>query len=91
MYFFFFLFCSSADSGGGFADFFSSCSFFGEQSGDFELGIVSIAALRTERYLDHPEEDGEEEDYVYLGEKDGAGQERRSRGLFGWVTACLGL
>lgn len=66
-----------------------SCSFFGEQSGDFELGIVSIAALRTEGYSDHPEE--EEKDYVYLDEKDDACQERRSRGLFGWLTACLGL
>lgn len=67
-------------------------SFFGEQSGDFELGIVSIAALRTERYLDHPgNEEEEEEDYVYLDEKDDVRQERRSRGLFGWLSTCLGF
>lgn len=64
-------------------------SFFGEQQGDFELGIVSIAALRTERYLDHPEE---EEDYLVVDEKDGVSrQEPRRRGLFGWLSACLGF
>lgn len=68
-------------------------SFFGEQQGDFELGIVSIAALRTGKYLDHPgEEEEDDDDYVYLDEKEGAfRQERRSRGLFGWLSACLGL
>lgn len=64
-------------------------SFFGEQEGDFELGIVSIAALRTERYLDNPGEEDLDED---LDEKSGAyRQDRRRRGWFGWLTACLGF
>ena len=62
-------------------------SFFGEQAGDFELGVVSIAALRTERYSDNPDEQDQEEDF---DEKAGADRRVR-RGLFGWLTGCLGF
>ncbi|KAJ5220066.1 hypothetical protein N7468_009270 [Penicillium chermesinum] len=60
-------------------------SFFGGQEGPFELGITSIAALRTERYLDHPEEEPDE----YFDEKLGAFVQRRPT-WFGWFTSCLG-
>jgi hypothetical protein len=62
-------------------------SFFGEQDGDFELGLVSIAALRTERYSDDPDVKNEDEN---LDEKTDA-YHRRRRGLFGWLTGCLGF
>ncbi|KAJ5119917.1 hypothetical protein N7448_010586 [Penicillium atrosanguineum] len=62
-------------------------SFFGEQDGDFELGVVSIAALRTERYSDDPDEENQEEEF---DEKTGADRRRR-RGLFGWLSGCLGF
>lgn len=62
-------------------------SFFGEQHGDFELGVVSIAALRTERYSDNPDEENQEDEF---DEK--TGHDRRGRrGFFGWLTGCLGF
>jgi len=61
-------------------------SFFGEQDGGFELGLVSIAALRTERYTDNPDEEQDEG----LEEKIGAYRQRH-RGLFGWLAGCLGF
>lgn len=63
-------------------------SFFGEQEGDFELGVLSIAALRTERYSDNPDDENENEEF---DEKTGVHRQRRRRGLFGWLTGCLGL
>ncbi|KAJ5111126.1 hypothetical protein N7532_001661 [Penicillium argentinense] len=63
-------------------------SFFGEQEGSFELDIVSIAALRTERYMDFPEEEDFHDD---MDEKSGAAQPSRARGgWFGWLFSCLG-
>lgn len=62
-------------------------SFFGDQDGDFELGVVSIAALRTERYSDNPDEENQDEEF---DEKTGAGRRRR-QGWFGWLTKCLGI
>ncbi|KAJ5668256.1 uncharacterized protein N7477_006826 [Penicillium maclennaniae] len=62
-------------------------SFFGEQDGDFELGVVSIAALRTERYSDNPDEASEEEEFDEKTDADRRGR----RGLFGWLTRCLGV
>jgi hypothetical protein len=35
-------------------------SFFGDQEGPFELGIVSISAVRNEKQIHPHEEDGEE-------------------------------
>lgn len=50
---------------------------------------MSIAALRTERYLDHPDDEDVDDG---LDEKDGSfRQERGRRGLFGWLSACLGF
>lgn len=63
-------------------------SFFGEQDGDFELGVLSIAALRTERYSDNPDDENENEEF---DEKTGVHRQRRRRGLFGWLTGCLGF
>lgn len=60
-------------------------SFFGDQEGQFELGITSIAALRLERYMDHPEN----EDNEYFDEKLGAFVQQRPT-WFGWFTSCLG-
>ncbi|KAJ6111930.1 hypothetical protein N7523_007991 [Penicillium sp. IBT 18751x] len=62
-------------------------SFFGEQDGDFELGVVSIAALRTERYSDNPDEESQEEEFDEKTDADRRGR----RGLFGWLTRCLGI
>jgi hypothetical protein len=66
-------------------------SFFGDQEGAFSLNIVSIAALRTERYLDEPDDE-----YVdnFLYEKSAAeGASSRQtggrRGWFSWLTSCL--
>ncbi|KAJ5198095.1 uncharacterized protein N7498_007212 [Penicillium cinerascens] len=63
-------------------------SFFGEQEGDFELGVLSIAALRTKRYSDNPDEENENDEF---DEKTGVHGQRRRQGLFGWLTGCLGL
>ncbi|CAI7574514.1 unnamed protein product [Penicillium pancosmium] len=64
-------------------------SFFGDQEGPFELGIISIAAVRTERYLDDP--DGEDLN-EYMDEKSGAGRHtRRRRGWFGGLFRCFGI
>lgn len=71
------------------ADVFSGTSFFGDQEGPFELGIISIAAVRTERYLDDP--DGEDLN-EYMDEKSGAGRHtRRRRGWFGGLFRCFGI
>ncbi|KAJ5153263.1 uncharacterized protein N7482_009741 [Penicillium canariense] len=67
-------------------------SFFGEQEGAFSLNIVSIAAMRTERYLDEPDDD-----YIdnVMNEKSAtttaSRQAGRCRGWFGWLTSCLGF
>ncbi|KAJ5918242.1 hypothetical protein N7454_010617 [Penicillium verhagenii] len=63
-------------------------SFFGDQEGPFELGIVSIAAKKNERYLDCPEDvrDGDEE---FLDEKVAWGRSGRV-GWFAWLTSCFG-
>lgn len=68
--------------------FFSS--FFGEQEGPFELDIISIAAVRTERYLDDPNGEVSNE---YVDEKQsGLGKySRRHRGWFGGLFRCFGL
>ncbi|KAJ5726184.1 uncharacterized protein N7483_007541 [Penicillium malachiteum] len=58
-------------------------SFFGDQEGSFELGVISIAALRMGRYRDNPQEDEEEFD-----EKED--WSRRRSGWFSWLTSCLG-
>jgi hypothetical protein len=64
-------------------------SFFGDQEGPFELGIISIAAVRTERYLDDPE--GEDLN-GYMDEKSGAErQTQKRRGWFGGLFRCFGL
>ncbi|KAJ5885155.1 hypothetical protein N7495_009665 [Penicillium taxi] len=63
-------------------------SFFGGQEGDFELNVVSISALRTERYRDEP--------WVEVDEKAAFEQEealalvQRPSGWFGWLSSCLG-
>ncbi|EAW14971.1 CIA30 family protein [Aspergillus clavatus NRRL 1] len=63
-------------------------SFFGTQEGDFELGIDSIAAFRTERYTDATAEDREEWDSDGLNEK-WTGPSRRSG--WRWLLGCCGL
>ncbi|KAJ5652188.1 hypothetical protein N7507_009614 [Penicillium longicatenatum] len=62
-------------------------SFFGEQEGPFELGIVSISAVRNEKQIQSHEEDDEEE--VFDEKLVAWGRERRS-GLFSWLSSCLG-
>ncbi|KAJ5288845.1 hypothetical protein N7478_001875 [Penicillium angulare] len=55
-------------------------SFFGEQEGDFELGIYSISALRGVR------RGGEEFDEKVEWAREG----KRERGWFSWLSSCLG-
>ncbi|KAJ5692373.1 hypothetical protein N7462_001796 [Penicillium macrosclerotiorum] len=65
-------------------------SFFGEQQGSFFLNVVSIAALRTDRYMDEPAEDGD----GLINEKqihEVFSWPARRRGWFAWLTSCLGL
>ncbi|KAJ5594289.1 uncharacterized protein N7459_000497 [Penicillium hispanicum] len=61
-------------------------SFFGDQEGAFSLSILSIAAVRTERYLDDPVE----ENPAYVNDKMDASKAKR-RGWFRWLTSCLGF
>ena len=64
-------------------------SFFDKQDGPFSLGLVSIAARRTERYSDNPDKEDVTED---VDEKsDGVVQARKRSGWFGWPTSCLGF
>lgn len=63
------------------------CSFFGDQEGPFNLHLVSIAALRTERYMDYPDDEEAAEE---MDEKFGY-HRPSSRGWFGWLTSCLGF
>lgn len=82
-------FCRRAGLGATMADVFSGTSFFGDQEGPFELGIISIAAVRTERYLDDP--DGEDLN-EYMDEKSAPGKHtRRRRGWFGGLFRCFGV
>lgn len=62
-------------------------SFFGDQEGDFSLKLVSIAALRTERYMDNPDDGADSEE---IDEKFGF-RRQSGGGWFGWLTSCLGF
>jgi hypothetical protein len=67
------------------------CSFFGDQEGAFALNLVSIAALRTERYLDEPDDECID-DFLYekaAAEASSSGQAGERRGWFSWLTSCL--
>ncbi|KAF7718773.1 Uncharacterized protein PECH_004240 [Penicillium ucsense] len=66
-------------------------SFFGGQEGAFSLNIVSIAALRTERYLDEPDNESIDEVlYEKSKEEDTPNSAReRRQGWLGWLTSCL--
>ena len=71
--------------------FFPSSSFFGDQEGAFALNLVSIAALRTERYLDEPDDQSVDEVFYEKSKEESAqssGPERR-QGWLGWLTSCL--
>ncbi|KAJ5116211.1 hypothetical protein N7456_000559 [Penicillium angulare] len=61
-------------------------SFFGEQEGDFELGIYSISALRGARRV----EEEEEEEFDGKDECQWARGEKRERGWFSWLGSCIG-
>ncbi|KAJ5233961.1 uncharacterized protein N7469_005727 [Penicillium citrinum] len=64
-------------------------SFFGEQEGPFELDIISIAAVRTERYLDDPNDENLDQ---YMNEKqDSMRSFRGRRGWLGSIFRCFGF
>lgn len=64
-----------------------ACSFFGRQEGEFTLGVVSIAALRMERYLDDP--DGEK--IPVLDEKRNALDSKENGSWLEWLAGCARL
>lgn len=58
-------------------------SFFGEQQGDFSLQIASIAAFRTDHYMDNPYN----EDVSISNEKS---ETLETRGPTGWLRWLMG-
>ncbi|KAJ5549014.1 hypothetical protein N7513_006248 [Penicillium frequentans] len=68
-------------------------SFFGDQEGPFELGIVSISGLRLDKHsaqADSVHRDEEDEDEEIFDEKDVAWGRKRRSGWFSWLSSCLG-
>lgn len=59
-------------------------SFFGKQQGDFSLRIISISALRVDRYFDDPDE-GES----LFDEKLDTLETREPEGWLRWLAGCF--
>lgn len=61
-------------------------SFFGKQQGDFDLRVVSIAAVRTDRYVDDPYG----EDAFISNEKSESLEAKEPEGWLRWLMGCFG-